>query len=182
MRKAPEAVWPSSSWALRTKPTDHVQPQSPESSRCRPLRARSARSMGQSGWPRSEGATASERRKAAAAGCQGSYGANRRKVRGEKEITQRAQAAWRGAVEHPSGGPSAPWRRCWRLGRKRPSPSSNSGPTPDRCAPTRIWFWRAMKFKVLLRKRGGARARAADREFFLEIRPFGGSCSIYHAS
>ena len=32
------------------------------------------------------------------------------------------QAAWRGAVEHPSGGPSAPGRRCWRLGRKRPSP------------------------------------------------------------
>ena len=28
------------------------------------------------------------------------------------------QAAWRGAVEHPSGGPSAPGRRCWRLGRK----------------------------------------------------------------
>ena len=23
---------------------------------------------------------------------------------------------------HPSGGPSAPGRRCWRLGRKRPSP------------------------------------------------------------
>ena len=39
------------------------------------------------------------------------------------------QAAWRGAVEHPSGGPSAPGRRCWRLGRKRPSPFSNSGPT-----------------------------------------------------
>ncbi|EOD20162.1 hypothetical protein EMIHUDRAFT_255536 [Emiliania huxleyi CCMP1516] len=32
------------------------------------------------------------------------------------------QAAWRVAVEHPSGGPSAPGRRCWRLGRKRPSP------------------------------------------------------------
>ena len=32
------------------------------------------------------------------------------------------QAAWRGAVVHPSGGPSAPGRRCWRLGRKRPSP------------------------------------------------------------
>ena len=32
------------------------------------------------------------------------------------------RAAWRGAVEHPSGGPSAPGRRCWRLGRKRPSP------------------------------------------------------------
>ena len=39
------------------------------------------------------------------------------------------QAAWcgavehpSGAVEHPSGGPSAPGRRCWRLGRKRPSP------------------------------------------------------------
>ena len=42
------------------------------------------------------------------------------------------QAAWRGAVEHPSGGPSAPGRRCWRLGRKRPSPFSNSGPTPLR--------------------------------------------------
>ena len=27
------------------------------------------------------------------------------------------QAAWRGAVERPSGGPSAPGRRCWRLGR-----------------------------------------------------------------
>ena len=40
------------------------------------------------------------------------------------------QAAWRGAVEHPSGGLSAPGRRCWRLGRKRPSPFSNSGPTP----------------------------------------------------
>ena len=39
------------------------------------------------------------------------------------------QAAWRGAGEHPSGGPSAPGRRCWRLGRKRPSPFSNSGPT-----------------------------------------------------
>ena len=47
---------------------------------------------------------------------------------------------------------------------------------PLRYAPTRIW--RAMKFKVLLRKRGGARARAADREFFLEIRPFGGSCFL----
>ena len=41
-------------------------------------------------------------------------------------------------------------------------------------APTRIW--RAMKFKVLLRKRGGARARAARRELFLETRPFDGSC------
>ena len=54
------------------------------------------------------------------------------------------------------------------------------------CAPTR--FLRAMKFKVLLRKRGGARARAARRELFLEIRPFDGSCflsmvhAIYHAS
>ena len=45
------------------------------------------------------------------------------------------QAAWRGAVEHPSGGPSAPGRRCWRLGRKRPSPFSNSGPTPLRSDP-----------------------------------------------
>ena len=35
-----------------------------------------------------------------------------------------------------------------------------------------------MKFKVLLRKSGGARARAADREFLLEIRPFGGSCFL----
>ena len=34
------------------------------------------------------------------------------------------QAAWRGSVVHPSGGPSAPGRRCWRLGRKRPSPLS----------------------------------------------------------
>ena len=42
------------------------------------------------------------------------------------------QAAWRGSVVHPSGGPSAPGRRCWRLGRKRPSPFSNSGPTPLR--------------------------------------------------
>ena len=40
-----------------------------------------------------------------------------------------------GAVEHPSGGPSAPGRRCWRLGRKRPSPFSNSGPTPLRSDP-----------------------------------------------
>ena len=50
---------------------------------------------------------------------------------------------------------------------------------------SRIWFWRAMKFKVLLRKRGGARARAAGRQLFLEIRPFDGSCflkPIYHAS
>ena len=46
------------------------------------------------------------------------------------------QAAWRGAVVHPSGGPSAPGRRCWRLGRKRPSPFSNSGPTPLRLRPT----------------------------------------------
>ena len=30
------------------------------------------------------------------------------------------QAAWRGAVERPSGGPSAPGRRCWRLGRDAP--------------------------------------------------------------
>ena len=45
------------------------------------------------------------------------------------------QAAWRGAVERPSGGPSAPGRRCWRLGRKRPSPFSNSGPTPLRSDP-----------------------------------------------
>ena len=45
------------------------------------------------------------------------------------------QAAWRGAVVHPSGGPSAPGRRCWRLGRKRPSPFSNSGPTPLRSDP-----------------------------------------------
>ena len=35
-----------------------------------------------------------------------------------------------------------------------------------------------MKFKVLLRKRGGARARAAGRELFLEIRPFDGSCFL----
>ena len=35
-----------------------------------------------------------------------------------------------------------------------------------------------MKFKVLLRKRGGARARAARRELFLETRPFGGSCFL----
>ena len=42
--------------------------------------------------------------------------------------------------------------------------------------PTRIW--RAMKFKVLLRKRGGARARAARRELFLETRPFDGSCFL----
>ena len=34
-----------------------------------------------------------------------------------------------------------------------------------------------MKFKVLLRKRGGARARAAGRELFLEIRPL----SMVHA-
>ena len=34
-----------------------------------------------------------------------------------------------------------------------------------------------MKFKVLLRKRGGARARAADRELFLEIQTF----SVVHA-
>ena len=33
---------------------------------------------------------------------------------------------------------------------------------PLRYAPTRIW--RAMKFKVLLRKRGGVRARAAGAE------------------
>ena len=49
----------------------------------------------------------------------------------------------------------------------RPSPSSNSGPTlagryHGRYAPTRIW--RAMKFKMLLRKRGGVRARAAGAE------------------
>ena len=44
------------------------------------------------------------------------------------------QAAWRGSVVHPSGGPSAPGRRCWRLGRKRP-PFSNSGPTPLRSDP-----------------------------------------------
>ena len=44
-------------------------------------------------------------------------------------------AAWRGSVGHPSGGPSAPGRRCWRLGRKRPSPFSNSGPTPLRSDP-----------------------------------------------
>ena len=69
------------------------------------------------------------------------------------------QAAWRGAVERPSGGPSAPGRRCWRLGRKRPSPFSNSGPTPLRSDPN----LGAMKFKVLLRKRGGARARACGR-------------------
>ena len=36
-----------------------------------------------------------------------------------------------------------------------------------------------MKFKVLLRKRGGARAFAAGRELFLEIRPFDGSCAFY---
>ena len=35
-----------------------------------------------------------------------------------------------------------------------------------------------MKFKVLLRKRGGARARAARRELFLETRPFDGSCFL----
>ena len=35
-----------------------------------------------------------------------------------------------------------------------------------------------MKFKVLLRKRGGARARAAGRQLFLEIRPFDGSCFL----
>ena len=61
---------------------------------------------------------------------------------GTEEITRRGaawersrgppQAAWRESVEHPSGGPSAPGRRCWRLGRKRPSPFSNSGPTPLR--------------------------------------------------
>ena len=45
------------------------------------------------------------------------------------------QAAWRGAVERPCGGSSAPGRRCWRLGRKRPSPFSNSGPTPLRSDP-----------------------------------------------
>ena len=44
----------------------------------------------------------------------------------------------------------------------RPSPFSNSGPTPLEYAPTRIW--RAMKFKVLLRKRGGVRARTAGAE------------------
>ena len=69
------------------------------------------------------------------------------------------QAAWRGAVECPSGGPSAPGRRCWRLGRKRPSPFTNSGPTPL-CSDPNLG---AMKFKVLLRKRGGARARACGR-------------------
>ena len=58
-----------------------------------------------------------------------------------------------------SGGASAPGRRCWRLGRKRPSPFSNSGPTPLRSDPN----LGAMKFKVLLRKRGGARARACGR-------------------
>ena len=37
-----------------------------------------------------------------------------------------------------------------------------------------------MKFKVLLRKRGGARARAAPivSFYFLETRPFDGSCSL----
>ena len=38
------------------------------------------------------------------------------------------QAAWRGAVVHPSGGPSAPGRRCWRLRRKRPSVEYMSDP------------------------------------------------------
>jgi hypothetical protein len=48
------------------------------------------------------------------------------------------RAAWRGAVVHPSGGPSAPGRRCWRLGRKRPSPFFQTR-GPLRYAPTRIW-------------------------------------------
>ena len=46
----------------------------------------------------------------------------------------------------------------------RPSPFSNSGPTPLRSDPNLVAGWRAMKFKVLLRKRGGVRARAAGAE------------------
>ena len=64
-------------------------------------------------------------------------GALKKKMRGASAELGRGppQAAWRGAVVHPSGGPSAPGRRCWRLGRKRPSPFSNSGPTPLRSDP-----------------------------------------------
>ena len=71
--------------------------------------------------------------------------------RGPRRDAQPLHATpWRGAVVHPSGGPSAPGRRCWRLGRKRPSPFSNSGPTPLRSDPN----LEGLKFKVLLRKRG----------------------------
>ena len=41
------------------------------------------------------------------------------------------------------------------------------------------FVWRAMEFKVLLRKRGGARAHAARGESFLETRPFDGAFSVY---
>ena len=107
-------------------------------------------------------------------------GGSKKKYFGASKEEDR-QAAWRGAVERPTGGPSAPGRRCWRLGRKRPSPRvrrrfQTRGPLRYAPSPTRIW--RAMKYKVLLRKRGGARARAARRELFLETRPFGGSCFL----
>ena len=70
------------------------------------------------------------------------------------------QAAWRGAVAHPSGGPSAPGRRCWRLGRKRPSPFFKLG---AHSATLRPEFGGPEKFKVLLRKRGGAAAAPQAR-------------------
>ena len=77
------------------------------------------------------------------------------------------QAAWRGAVEHPSGGPSAPGRRCWRLVRKRRSPFSNSGPTPLRSDPNEFGGPKSLRCccakgvghraQLMLRARRGAR-------------------------
>ena len=76
------------------------------------------------------------------------------------------QAAWRGAVVHPSGGPSAPGRRCWRLGRKRPSPFFKlgahsatlrpefGGPKSLRCCCAKGVGHRA---QLMLRARRGAR-------------------------